>query len=98
MNQFKPRLVNPTVTVSLTTANARSAQLSPGWHRVWCDVAVFLRQGGSAVAAATATGSPLGATQETYIFVQTSKATADSDCYLAGILSAGTGTLYITRQ
>lgn len=96
MNTFRPRFVNATVTVSLSSVTATSAKLTPGWWRVWCTELCFLRQGGSTVTAATATATPLGSQQETYIYVSDDR--TGTDAYIAGILSSGTATLYLTKQ
>ena len=86
------KLVNAPTRVSVTSTTARSAALSVGRYRVVCDVPVFLRQGGSTVTAAT-TDNYLPADAIDYLVV-----TSTTDGYVAGITSAPSGTLYLTKQ
>jgi hypothetical protein len=95
-NSFRPGARFATVTVSLSTSTARTAAaLDPGWYRVWCDQKVFIRQGGAAIEATAAAGTPIAAELPDYIFVSSMVGVDD---WVAGILSTGTGTLYLTRQ
>ena len=85
-------LSNP-VTVSLTGTTARSAQLKKqSKYEIFATVDWFFLQGTVAVDATTSS-HPRLAYQPTTIVVED----ATSDGYIAGILSAGTGTLYIAE-
>ena len=81
----------PTVR-TLTTSSARTAQLAAGTYVVSADVDCFFLQGGSTVTAA-ATSNPLWA--KTYVNIQIKGSGVDD--YIAGIVAAGTGNLYMLQ-
>jgi hypothetical protein len=79
-------------TVALSTSTARSTALKAGAkYQAWASVAWFFKHGGSAVTAAL-TSVPLNAGD----IVEWQPELGVSD-YIAGILSASTGTLYIVE-
>ena len=78
-------------TVGLSIASALSSALVVGAvYRVWASVACFIKTGTSAVSATTS-DFPLGPQVDKYITIDAGNE------YVAGIVSSGTGVLYITR-
>ena len=86
------KFMGTTTQVSLSTTTAKnSSALSNGTYEVYADNDWFMQQGGSTVTATTTTSRKMYAGQATTIDVSDT-----SEAYVAGILSAGTSTLYIT--
>lgn len=89
---LNPTWVNLPTEVALSTSSNASAQLSTGFYFVKSDVDTFIRQGGSSVAATTASWKlEAGSTIPMAVTI------AGTNDYLAGILSSGTGTLQILK-
>jgi hypothetical protein len=90
---LRGQLLEDEVKVSLTTTTARSAILVLGAVYVMtCDTDCFIKQGGSAVDAATATSSVLYARERMRI-----KVVDATNAYVAGIVASGTATLRLQR-
>jgi hypothetical protein len=85
--------VSDPTTVALSTSTARnsSALKAGAKYQAWATVAWFFKHGGSSVTAAL-TSVPLNAGD-----IVTWKPESGVSDYIAGILSASTGTLYIVE-
>lgn len=81
--------VHQTLNLSVTSA-VSSALTAEEVYRLWSSVDCFVLTGGSGVAATT-TSIPLTAKVSEYIEV------ALTETFIAGIVSSGTGVLYITQ-
>ena len=85
------QLMGAPTKVSLSNSTATSTQLSKGVYEVISDSDCFVLQGASTVTAATATSRFLPANTARLMAV----VDGTTDAYVAGIVSSGTGTLYI---
>lgn len=87
-------------TVSLSNTTAKSTALGTGIVRLYSTVDVFIKFGDSTVTAATTDMFLPGGTIEYFNAgtVLSGASTVPKTPYIAGILSSGTGTLYITTM
>lgn len=83
------RLIGDPVTLALGVVSASVALTAFRFYRLWSSVDSFVRFGDAAVVATTSS-HPLRAGLDTLAYT-------NSENFIAGIVSAGTGTLFISE-
>jgi hypothetical protein len=85
------RYAGSPTNLALSVASNRTAVLKPGTvYRLWSSVDSFFKWGDASVTAAT-TDHPLKAGLDVMCY------TDDTNLFLAGVVSSGTGTLFISE-